>query len=168
MVIGRNNTPYVKIGNPSPNNKWHQKFHPNMENQDRRNNFSGFNQRQGQQSVRDFLASRNAPLAKQNNQERPTGRQSMPPISTGCYEIRHSTRKWRQNAFRSMASTKRVGTYKQAHIHMAATGPTNDTRHTHMATAPKRNIWGRPTTPRMESSARAHPNGSNGTRTMVV
>ena len=56
IMVGRDNRSYVKIGNPNPNNKWH-----NRENYRESNHH-----RYGYDDRKAFISSRNAPLVQQN------------------------------------------------------------------------------------------------------
>ena len=55
IMVGRDNRSYVKIGNPNPNNRWH-----NRENYEQ-SNYPRYNYR------KEYISSRNAPLQEQEN-----------------------------------------------------------------------------------------------------
>ena len=61
IVIGNQGKPLIRVGNPNPNNKWHNRSQ-NQNTYSRPNESSNYSQSRNQ-----FLGSRNAPLQQQSN-----------------------------------------------------------------------------------------------------
>ena len=68
IMVGKDNNPYIKVNSPNPNNKWHQKFANRTDRSQGQSNASTNRFiSEPRRNLREFLSSRNAPLAYKDN-----------------------------------------------------------------------------------------------------